>query len=102
MQSGRPFSKRRSNSVPAFAIVLLVDSLFLTIDFALSLYLPAGEGRRHPTRVIERVACAKVWYEVETWHENVKRWVMRMILKECSIAHSAAQSMAWLEVGEEV
>ncbi|VWD55918.1 hypothetical protein BCO19218_06651 [Burkholderia contaminans] len=66
----------------------------------LVLYLPQNETRPHPVRVVERSACKVKWYAIETWHENVQRWIDRDTATKKDAAEDKAREMPWLATVE--
>ncbi|WP_184957358.1 hypothetical protein [Paraburkholderia fungorum] len=66
----------------------------------LVLFLPQDDSRPHPVRVVERSACKVKWYAIETWHDNVQRWVDRDTAPKKAAAMEKARDMPWLATAD--
>ncbi|MBB5547765.1 hypothetical protein A8H39_00370 [Paraburkholderia fungorum] len=66
-------------AIPAFAAEYAEEQTIVATKARCVLFLAADSDRRFPVRVTMRSATGgKVpWYEIETYHPNVQRWVVR-------------------------
>ncbi|WP_241302314.1 hypothetical protein [Burkholderia stabilis] len=81
-----------TNVFPAFATEYAEDKAIVPTVASCVHFLPAADDRRFPVRVTKRtVAGVKLpWYEVETYHANVARWVYRQSETDVDVAVDAA------------
>ncbi|BBA45287.1 MULTISPECIES: hypothetical protein [Burkholderia] len=81
-----------NNAFPAFATEYAEDKAIVPAVASCVHFLPASDDRRFPVRVTKRtVAGVKLpWYEVETFHANVARWVYRESATDIDVAVDAA------------
>lgn len=92
-------------TIPAFAYIFHEEDTMVPATSKLVLFLPQDETRPNPVRVVERSACKAKWYAIETWHDNVQRWIDRGVAAKKDGpdgAISKARNMAWIGgTGEE-
>lgn len=86
--------------IPAFAYLFHEEISLVPATSELVLFLPLNETRPHPVRVVERSAYKAKWYAIETWHENVQRWVDRDTAPKKDAAVDKAREMPWLATVE--
>ncbi|CAB3754344.1 hypothetical protein [Paraburkholderia humisilvae] len=83
-------------AIPAFAYLFHEEDLIVPATSKLTLFLPQSEVRAHPVRVVEQSAYKAKWYSIETWHENVRRWIARDTAPKKDAAVGKAHEMPWL------
>lgn len=86
--------------IPAFAYLFPEEDSIMPAASKLMLFLPQDDSRPHPVRVVERSACKVKWYAIETWHDNVQRWVDRDTAPKKAAAMEKARDMAWLATAD--
>ncbi|WP_157763905.1 hypothetical protein [Paraburkholderia aromaticivorans] len=87
-------------AIPDFAYLFHEEKSMMPATSELVLFLPQNETRPHPVRVVERSACKVKWYSIETWHENVRRWIDRDTAPKKDAALDKAREMPWLATVE--
>lgn len=87
-------------AIPDFAYLFHEEMSMMPATSELVLFLPQNETRPHPVRVVERSACKVKLYAIETWHENVQRWVDRDTATKKDAAEDKAREMPWLATVE--
>lgn len=86
--------------IPAFAYLFPEEDSIVPAASELVIFLPQDHSRPHPVRVVERSACKVKWYAIETWHDNVQRWVDRDTAPKKDTAVDKARDMTWLATVE--
>lgn len=94
--------QRRSEeeqAIPAFATEYAPEQTIVATEARCVLFLPADSNRRFSVRVTMRTAAGgKVpWYEIETYHLDVKRWVVRQPETNQVRAYEVAQAMRLMD-----
>lgn len=94
--------QRVKSGVPAFALEYNLDEGLVAMAATPTLvkYFAVDETRLLPVRVTERQAGKSKWYEVETFHENVARWLVRKSFAKKGIAMEDAATMGRLNEAE--
>jgi hypothetical protein len=86
-------------TIPAFATEYAPEQTIVATEARCVLFLAADSDRRFPVRVTMRSAAGgKIpWYEIETYHPNVKRWVVRQTETGRTRAFDIAQDMRLMD-----
>jgi len=71
----RRTTQQEQDSVPAFALAYDSNRQIIRAVDRLVLFLPEDHIRTLPVRVTERTSGPAKWYEVETYHSNVNKWI---------------------------
>ncbi|VWC81480.1 hypothetical protein BLA39750_01232 [Burkholderia lata] len=81
-----------NNAFPPYATEYVEDKAIVPTAASCVHFLPAADDRRFPVRVTKRTAAGVKlpWYEVETYHANVARWVYRQSETDVDVAVYAA------------
>jgi hypothetical protein len=84
-----------SASIPAFARKYSVEQAIVATDAQCIQFLPSDDNQRFPVRITMRLAIgAKApWYEIETYHVNVTRWVVRQTETKRELAFDIAYAV---------
>ncbi|MGF6603287.1 hypothetical protein P3T23_008041 [Paraburkholderia sp. GAS448] len=99
LSRGRQRKSTEKQAIPAFATEYAAEQTIVATEARCVLFLPADSDRRFPVRVTMRSAAGgKVpWYEIETYHINVKRWVVRQRETDRRRAFEVAQAMRLMD-----